>query len=160
MSSRLTDSKAADTKPDSRTTRRFSRRALDVHLSVHVFRAGENISFWGRSSEIGEDGIGATLTGELEPGEVVSMELSLPMAPFPIKFRALVRYRDGLRHGFEFLALSKAQRDEIRRRSRCPAPCQGASRNASAYRTGPAMPRSGARVRRSRSIRHLAQTRQ
>ena len=43
------------------------------------------------------------------------MELSLPMAPFPIKFRALVRYRDGLRHGFEFLALSVAQRDEIQR---------------------------------------------
>jgi hypothetical protein len=43
------------------------------------------------------------------------MELSLPMAPFPIKFRALVRYRDGLRHGFEFLALSTAQREEIHR---------------------------------------------
>lgn len=43
------------------------------------------------------------------------MELSLPMSPFPIKFRALVRYRDGLRHGFEFLALSASQREEIRR---------------------------------------------
>ena len=64
---------------------------------------------------MGEDGLGATLTGELEAGEVVSMELSLPMTPFPIKFRALVRYRDGLRHGFEFLTLSSAQRDEIRR---------------------------------------------
>ncbi len=43
------------------------------------------------------------------------MELLLPLAPFPIKFRALVRYRDGLRHGFEFLALTATQRDEIRR---------------------------------------------
>jgi hypothetical protein len=43
------------------------------------------------------------------------MELPLPMAPFPIKFRALVRYRDGLRHGFEFLTLTAVQRDEIRR---------------------------------------------
>ena len=100
---------------DSRMSRRFPRHALDVRVSVHAFRSGENVSFWGRSSELGEDGIGATLTGELEPGEVVSMELLLPAAPFPIKFRALVRYRDGLRHGFEFLALSKAQRDEIRR---------------------------------------------
>ena len=110
MSSPLTDP-----KPDSKTARRFPRHPLDVHLSVHAFRSGESVSFWGRSSELGEDGIGATLTGELEPGEVVSMELSLPMAPFPIKFRALVRYRDGLRHGFEFLALSAAQHDEIRR---------------------------------------------
>jgi PilZ domain len=102
-------------KSDSRTARRFPRHALDVRVSVHAFRAGESISLWGRSSELGEDGIGATLTGELEPGEVVSMELLLPMAPFPIKFRALVRYRNGLRHGFEFLTLSSAQRDEIRR---------------------------------------------
>lgn len=104
-----------DPKSDSRTSRRFARHGLDVRVNVHTFRSGENISFWGRSSEIGEDGIGATLTGELEPEEVVSMELSLPMSPFPIKFRALVRYRDGLRHGFEFLALSASQREEIRR---------------------------------------------
>ena len=110
MSSPITDSKF-----DSKTLRRFPRYVLDVRVSVHAFRSGENISFWGRSSELGEDGIGATLTGELVAGEVVSMELLLPMTPFPIKFRALVRYRDGLRHGFEFLALSAAQRDEIRR---------------------------------------------
>ena len=41
------------------------------------------------------------------------MELLLPMAGYPMKFRALVRYRDGLRHGFEFLALTIPQRDEI-----------------------------------------------
>ena len=110
MSSPLTDPKS-----DSKTLRRFPRYALDVRISVHAFRSGESFSFWGRTSELGEDGVGATLTGELEAGEVVSMELSLPMAPFPIKFRALVRYRDGLRHGFEFLTLSAAQRDEIRR---------------------------------------------
>lgn len=110
MSSPLTDPKS-----DSRTSRRFPRHAIDVHVSVRVFRSGENVSFWGRSSELGEDGIGATLTGELQVGEVVSMELALPMSPFPIKFRALVRYGDGLRHGFEFLALTAAQRAEIRR---------------------------------------------
>jgi hypothetical protein len=104
-----------DTKSDSKTSRRFPRHAFDVRVSVHAFRSGESVSFWGRSSELGEDGVGATLTGELDAGEVVSMELALPLAPFPIKFRALVRYRDGLRHGFEFLALSAAQRDEIRR---------------------------------------------
>jgi hypothetical protein len=102
-------------KSDPRSSRRFPRYPLDVKLTVHVFRAGENGSFWGRSNELGEDGIGATLTGTLEPGEVVAMELLLPMAGYPMKFRALVRYRDGLRHGFEFLALTEAQRDEIRR---------------------------------------------
>jgi PilZ domain len=102
-------------KSDSRPSRRFPRFPLDIKVSVHVFRAGENISFWGRSNELGQDGIGATLTGNLESGEVVALELMLPMAAFPIKFRALVRYRDGLRHGFEFLALTAMQRDQIRR---------------------------------------------
>jgi hypothetical protein len=109
----LVDNK--DHKSDSAWSRRFPRYPIDIKISVHVFRAGENVSYWGRSNELGEDGIGATLTGTLEPGEVVAMELMLPMAGYPIKFRALVRYRDGLRHGFEFLALTPAQRDEIRR---------------------------------------------
>jgi hypothetical protein len=100
---------------DSRRPRRFPRYAIDIKLSVHVFRSGESVSYWGRSNELGEDGIGATLTGTVEFGEVVAMELMLPMAGYPIKFRALVRYRDGLRHGFEFLALTARQRDEIRR---------------------------------------------
>ena len=102
-------------KCDPRSSRRFPRYPLDVKLTVHVFRAGDNVSFWGRSNELGADGIGATLTGTLESGEVVAMELLLPMAGYPMKFRALVRYRDGLRHGFEFLALTEAQREEIRR---------------------------------------------
>jgi len=70
---------------------------------------------WGRSTELGEDGIGATLTGEVEVGEVVSMELTLPVASAPLRVRALARYRDGLRHGFEFLALNEAQRELLRR---------------------------------------------
>jgi hypothetical protein len=86
-----------------------------MRLAVEIFRSGETISFWGRSNELGEDGVGGTLTGELAIGEVVSMELSLPLAAYPLKLRALVRYRIGLRHGFEFLAMSDAQRDVLRR---------------------------------------------
>jgi hypothetical protein len=86
-----------------------------MRLTVEIFRAGDTVSFWGRSNELGEDGVGGTLTGELAVGEVVSMELSLPLAAYPLKVRALVRYRIGLRHGFEFLAMSEAQRDVLRR---------------------------------------------
>lgn len=95
--------------------RRFPRYSADVRVTVQVFRSGENASMWGRSTELGEDGIGATMTAELEPGEVVSLELSLPLAAHPLKLRALVRYRMGLRHGFEFLALSPQQHDTIHR---------------------------------------------
>lgn len=102
-------------KPALNTARRFPRHALDVRISVHVFRQGENVSMWGRSSEIGEDGIGGTLTGELETGEVVSLEMFLPLIASAVKVRALVRYRTGLHHGFEFLAQTPEQRDVIQR---------------------------------------------
>ena len=95
--------------------RRFPRFPLDVRVSVNVLREGEKLAMWGRSNEVGADGIGATLTAGIEPGEVVWMEVSLPLAAAPLRIRAIVRYRDGLRHGFEFLALSSEQREAVSR---------------------------------------------
>jgi PilZ domain len=100
--------------PQSSSPRRFTRYPADIRIEAQVFRPSGTVSAWGRSSEIGEDGIGGTLTAEVEPGEVVSMEITLPMSNTSMKFRALVRYRIGLRHGFEFLALSPEQRAALR----------------------------------------------
>ena len=110
----MTDS-VPKSNPPPQDGRRFRRYPMDIRLSVQVFRSGETTSLWGRSTELGEDGVGGTMTGELEPGEVVSLELSLPLAAYPMKLRALVRYRVGLRHGFEFLTLNPQQRDILRR---------------------------------------------
>lgn len=96
-------------------TRRFPRFAIDIRLQVKMFQDGEFRTCWGRSTEMGQDGIGATLTGSLENGEIVTLEIPLPLAPYPVKVRAIVRYSQGLRYGFEFLTLNTAQRDTIRR---------------------------------------------
>jgi hypothetical protein len=96
-------------------TRRFPRFVIDVRLQVKMFQAGEFRTCWGRSTEMGQDGIGATLTGSLETGEIVTLEIPLPLSPYPIKVRAIVRYRQGLRYGFEFLTLNDGQRDTIKR---------------------------------------------
>src|ERR1700677_3241056 len=101
--------------PGSSHARRYPRFAIDARLQVRMFQDGEFRSCWGRSTELGQDGIGATLTGDLETGEIVSLEIPLPLSPYPLKLRAIVRYRQGLRYGFEFLTLSEAQRDTIRR---------------------------------------------
>lgn len=108
------DHSASDNAAGKQSPRRFPRYPADIRMSVEVFRPTGTLSFWGLSTELGEDGVGGTLTGEVEPGEVVSMELSLPLA-HPMKFRALVRYRMGLHHGFEFLALNDEQRQTLRR---------------------------------------------
>ncbi|HTW30937.1 MAG TPA: PilZ domain-containing protein [Candidatus Sulfotelmatobacter sp.] len=96
-------------------TRRFPRFILDVRLQVRMFQAGEFRTCWGRSTEMGQDGIGATLTGDLEAGEIVTLEIPLPLSAYPIKVRAIVRYRQGLKYGFEFLTLNTGQRDTIQR---------------------------------------------
>src|SRR5436305_4789517 len=99
----------------SAPSRRFPRFPMDIRVSEKVFRADAPIELWGRSIEFGQDGIGVTLTGELDAGEVATLELTLPASSIPLKLRALVRYRDGLRHGFEFLARDEIQREVIRR---------------------------------------------
>jgi hypothetical protein len=96
-------------------TRRFPRFALDVRLQVKMFQEGEFRTCWGRSVELGQDGIGATLTGDLATGEIVTLEIPLPLTPYPINVRAIVRYRQGLRYGFEFLTMNEAQRDTLLR---------------------------------------------
>lgn len=95
--------------------RRYPRFAIDARIQVKMFQGGEFQSCWGRSTEVGEDGIGATLTGELQPGEIVTLEIPLPLTPYPVKVRGIVRYRQGLRYGFEFLTLNDSQRDILRR---------------------------------------------
>ncbi|HTW59488.1 MAG TPA: PilZ domain-containing protein [Terriglobales bacterium] len=97
------------------TKRRFPRFTLDARLQVKMFQDGEFRTCWGRSTEIGQDGIGATLTGNLATGEIVTLEIPLPLTPYPIKVRAIVRFCQGLRYGFEFLTMNESQRDTVRR---------------------------------------------
>lgn len=114
-SSSASPSETAPGKAKVVYTRRFPRFPIDMRLQVKMFQAGEFRTCWGRSTEMGQDGIGATLTGSLEPGEIVTLDIPLPLTPYPIKVRAIVRYRQGLRYGFEFLTLNDGQRDTIQR---------------------------------------------
>ena len=110
-----TDSQKQSAPGKPAYSRRYPRFAIDVRIQVRMFQGGEFHNCWGRSTELGEDGIGATLTGELESGEIVTLDIPLPLSPYPLKVRAIVRYRHGLRYGFEFLTLNDAQRDTLRR---------------------------------------------
>jgi hypothetical protein len=100
-------------RSDPKMLRRYPRYPVDIRVAVKVFRPEAALELWGRSIELGQDGIGITLTGQLEPGEVATLELTLPSSGTPLRLRALVRYRDGLRHGFEFLARDGAQHELI-----------------------------------------------
>ncbi len=109
----MSDSAQANTE-DDRRLRRFSRHRFDVRVQASVFRNGQTTTCWGRSSELGQDGIGATLSGEFRSGEVVSLEFPIPLPPRLIQLRAVVRYSDGLRCGFEFLVVTEEQKLMLR----------------------------------------------
>jgi hypothetical protein len=102
-------------KRSSRSRRRYPRHQLDVRILVHTFREGVSNTIWGRSNAVGQEGIGATLTGHLEIGEVVALEYPLPLSPHPMKLRAIVRYKNGFQYGLEFLAVDAAQRQALQR---------------------------------------------
>ena len=105
-------SQAAGT--DQRRKRRYARHRFDVRVQLTVFREGHVLSFWGRTNELGQDGVGATLSGELLAGEVVSLDFPIPLPPHLMKVRAVVRYSDGLRCGFEFLVVPDEQKELLR----------------------------------------------
>lgn len=94
--------------------RRHTRFYCDVRLTVVCFRTDRR-RFWGRASDICEQGLAATIVGELNVNEVVSVEMRLPLAQSLLSLRAAVRHRDGFCCGFEFLTLNETQRELLRR---------------------------------------------
>ncbi len=103
-----------DKRSPTEHQRRFPRYHFDTRIQASVFREGLTTMLWGRTSELGEDGLGATLSGALLLGEVVSVEFALPIAPHVMKLKAVVRRSEGLRCGFEFLVVTEAQRLALR----------------------------------------------
>ena len=94
--------------------RRVPRFDMQTPVDVTVLRAGVSDTLPGRSMNVGERGIAAVLAGELAPGEMVTLDVSLTPDSEPVRATAAVRYHDKLRCGFEFISLSPDQRSAIR----------------------------------------------
>jgi TonB family protein len=90
------------------------RFQVQAPLDVTVLRSGVPDTVPGRSVNVCERGIAAMLAGELVAGEVVGVEVRLPLVADPLRTRAMVRYQDKLRCGLEFLGLTADQRGTIR----------------------------------------------
>jgi len=90
--------------------RAHSRYLLDLRI---VVRAKE--TFIGRTKDIAEGGMGATIPGNIDIGEIVELELQLPETSEPLKIKAEVRYRHGFQYGFKFMKITEQQKEMIRR---------------------------------------------
>ena len=88
--------------------RQFPRFRVD--LKVDLYRVGETRARRGRSSDLGEGGLGGIMVADMQVGETVTLEFSGAPLLRPVRVQAVVRNRVGFRYGFEFLALSREQR--------------------------------------------------
>lgn len=94
--------------------RKSTRFHLNAPVDITVLRSGIPLAVPGRCLNLGERGVAGVLAGELVPGEIVGVELRLPLLPDALQARARVCYYDKLRCGLEFLGLSEEQRAVIR----------------------------------------------
>ncbi len=95
--------------------RRVARHLIDISVAVSVTRGGVTSRLRGRSTDICEGGLGVLVPSELQAGEQVTLDFSLPLCREPFKIKAVVRNRVNSRCGIEFVALSAAQREAIAR---------------------------------------------
>ena len=92
------------------TTRQFERRPLETRL---VLMTADKSRYRGWCQDVSEGGLGATVAVELKLGDEVSLEFDISTSTEPVSVRALVRYTDAFRHGFEFLTLTPTHRAAI-----------------------------------------------
>jgi len=90
--------------------RRFTRYRTDLPLRV---RDPLERDLDGRCDVIAEGGLGGTVAEPLSVGSVVHLQLTVPTHPVLIEVLAVVRDQQDLRHGFEFVSLTDAERVAI-----------------------------------------------
>ena len=102
-----------------KTPRAYPRFQVDVRL---VIRTKEILN--GRTKDVGEGGLGATIPATIDKGEIVELEFQLPLTAEPLRLKAEIRYNQGFQYGFRFLYPTEQQREIIRKATRDlpPAP--------------------------------------
>lgn len=91
------------------------RTELDVRVRLRFEHNRAQQQCYCRSVDISEAGIGLVAPYDLERGQELDVEFTLPGAAAPLQTQGRVRNRDGFRYGLEFVSLSDVQRREIAR---------------------------------------------
>jgi PilZ domain len=95
------------------STRHYARYRTELPVIVKILEKHGYMRIHGRCFELAQAGMGAVITSELAPGEMVTLEFSIPDVAQGFVIRAVVRHRMGFLHGFEFVGLLPEQRDHI-----------------------------------------------
>jgi hypothetical protein len=93
--------------------REYPRFVLDLPLMVRTA-----MRIYGRTRDISETGMGATVPTELAFNELLELEFQFSDEPVPMSFIAEVSFRQGFHYGFKFVGPTARQRETIRRNTR------------------------------------------
>ena len=69
----------------------------------------------GMMTDLAEGGCGGNLDRAILPGELVALAFGVPNCDLRLELNARVRYRNADSHGFEFVDLTAAQQQDLRR---------------------------------------------
>ena len=97
------------------STRRYARYRTEIPVIVKVLAKDGYVRIHGRCFELAEAGLGAVITSELNVGEMVTLEFSIPDAAQTFVIRSVVRHRMGFLHGFEFVGALPEQVETIQK---------------------------------------------
>ena len=101
------------TPPKWSVSRVEPRYLMDQRLIIR----GERL-LHGRTKDISENGMAATVAGELNIGEVVELDFYLTGSLTPVKLKAEVKYRQGFQYGFHFIGITELEKSGIREAAR------------------------------------------
>lgn len=93
-----------------RCRRRFPRYRAEFPVRITLFSASDRQRLDAYSRDISQAGIGMLIAAELNLGEVVSLNFSLPKSTDSWEIRAVLRHRRGCHYGFEFLSATDEQK--------------------------------------------------
>jgi c-di-GMP-binding flagellar brake protein YcgR len=106
---------AANGEPDFTRLRRWKRYDFDVRIRVTMADDGSLRSVYGRGNDLSTGGMAAFVAAELNKGDVVEVDMTLPYSSQSMKVKAIVCNRAGYKYGLEFVDLLQEQRKLIER---------------------------------------------
>jgi hypothetical protein len=95
------------------STRHHARYRTEIPVIVKILGTDGYMRIHGRCFEIARAGLGAVISSELTPGEMVTLEFSIPGVSEGLNMRAIVRHRMGFLHGFEFVSALPAEQQSV-----------------------------------------------